>query len=149
MSHNNPPVRNAVIAALREHGPMTRHALAECLDWPLGRVHSTVANARRLRPEQVFRVVGYQRVLEGKGKDASIYAAEPGPDMPRPKAGQYQRNRATRRRYRERHRAVINARHRARRAREKGRVVRSNFWAQLAHKSARSAMALAVLQSNP
>ena len=71
MSHNNPPVRNAVIAALRAHGPMTCHEIADVMDWPLARVQCALRNARRLHPEKIFRVIRYEPVTEGKGKDAS------------------------------------------------------------------------------
>lgn len=145
MSNNNPPVRNAVIAALKAHGPMTRHDLAEHLDWPLERVHSAIAGARRLRPGQIFRVVGYSRPPEGRGKDSSIYAAEAGPDVAR-KARMDARLKANQKRYRKKHKAVINARLRKTRTLQAGRAIQPNPWAQLAPASMRGLMARAALE---
>lgn len=140
MSHNNPPVRSALIAALKEHGPMTRHDLAELLDWTVDRVHSVIGAGRMRYPGQIFRVVGYRRASQGKGKDASIYAAEAGPDQAR-KAKVAARRVASQRRYRQKHNAAINSRTRAMRAAKAGRPGQASPWAQLASPAARAAMA--------
>lgn len=58
------------------------------------------------------------------------------------------RRKATQASYRKRHRAIVNTRHRMSRARNKGRGVPNNIWAQLADKSARSAMSMAAQQRN-
>lgn len=137
MSHNNPPVRNAVIAAIRAHGPMTCHEIAEALDWPLERVQGTLRSTRRLRPGEVFRVTGYKRAAEGKGKDASIYAAEAGPDAPR-MAKTSLRIAANLKRYRKKHQALRNARLRLARALKADRPAQASPWQQLAPKGALS-----------
>ena len=139
MSHNNPPIRNAVIAVLKEYGPMTRNDIAGILGWEPGRVHNTITNARRLHPEKMFRVVRYQRV-EGKSKDQSVYAYAKGPDMPRPKVDKATRGRETRARYRRRHNATINARMRIRRAKQAGHTMAPNMFAQLAPREVRPYM---------
>ena len=143
MSHNNPPVRNAVIATIKEHGPMTCADTAGLMGWTVERVHGAIASARRRCPGQIFRVVGYQRAADGKGKDASIYAAQPGDDVPRPAVNKKARRNATQANYRKRHKAIVNARLRMSRAKNKGRGVSNNIWMQLADKSARSAMSMA------
>ena len=131
MSHNNPPVRNAVIAALTQHGPMTCHEIADVMDWPLARVQCALRNARRLHPEKVFRVIRYKPVTEGKGKDASVYAAQAGADVPRQADNIDERRQKAQARYRRRHKAVINSRTRRARALQSGHAVRANPWAQL------------------
>ena len=139
MTWHNPPVRGAVIAALQEHGPMTVHDIAELLDWPLARVQRTVSNTRALHPGEIFRVTGYKRAAEGKGKDASIYAAEAGPDQPR-KTKVAHRLMLNRRRYKKKHSARINARTRAVRADKAGRSAQANPWAGLMPVAVRSSV---------
>lgn len=143
MSHNNPPVRNAVIAVLKARGPMTVREIAEELDWPVSRVHAVVANGRRLHPEKLFRAVSYRRVKEGKGKDMAVYAAKPGKDAPRPAVDKDARALERYARYRQRHNATINARQRAQRAQKRERPTAINPWMQLAPPSVRSAMTMA------
>lgn len=143
MSHNNPPIRNAVIAVLKARGPMTVREIAEELDWPVGRVHAVVANGRRLHPEKLFRAVSYRPVKEGKGKDAAVYAAMPGKDAKRPEVDRQARARENFARYRQRHKAAINARQRAQRALKRERPTAINPWMGLAPKELRSAMTMA------
>lgn len=143
MSHNNPPVRNAVIAVLKARGPMTVREIAEELDWPVSRVHAVVANGRRLHPEKLFRAVSYRPVKEGKGKDTSVYAAMPGKDAKRQPIDKEARARERLARYRQRHRAAINARLRAKRAAKRKQPTAINPWMQLAPKELRSAMTMA------
>ena len=139
MSHNNPPIRNAVIATLKEHGPMTCEDTAGLMGWTVERVHGVISSARRLRPGQIFRVVRYQRA-EGRGKDHSVYAASPGQDAPRPKVDKKVRRLRTQEDYRNRHRAIVNARNRMARAAKKGYTASANPWAQLAPREIRSFM---------
>lgn len=139
MSHNNPPVRNAVIAVLKARGPMTVREIAEELDWPVSRVHAVVANARRQHPEKLFRAVSYRP----KGKDTSVYAAMPGKDAKRQPIDKEARARERFARYRQRHRAAINARLRAKRAAKRKQPTAINPWMQLAPKELRSAMTMA------
>lgn len=141
MNHPQPSL-DAVLAALNECGPMHIRALAEHLEWPVEKAHRTVSNARRNKPGQRIRVVGYERVQEGKGKDLSIYAAQAGEDVPRTPGKAKRRRLQTQARYRDKHRAVINARHRVRRQ-EKGQPLVPNVWAQLAPKEIRHAMTVA------
>lgn len=141
MSHKNPPARNAVIAAIRKHGPMTCAEVAEVLGWTVARTHGVIANTRRLQPNKVFRVIRYQRSV-GKGKDASVYAARPGEDVPRPSVDQQARDKEKCQRYRDKHRATINARHRQARAAKAGSPAPQNPWMQLAAREVRPAMTL-------
>lgn len=141
---NHPqPARDAVIAALREFGPMHVRALAEHLEWTVERAARTVINARRLHPGNLIRVIGYTRVQEGKGKDMSIYSAEAGEDVPRSKVKEKRRRLVTQARYRDRHRAEINARHRLSRQKKTGKPLAPNVWAQLAPKEMQQAMTAA------
>lgn len=139
MSHNNPPIRTAVIAVLKTRGPMTVCEIAEELDWSIRRVHGVIANGRRLHPEKLFRVVAYK---PSEGKDLSVYAARPGKDAPR-EVDKRARQLARQTRYRKKHAAVVNARHRARRALKREQPTAVNPWMQLAPKELRGAMTMA------
>lgn len=141
MSHNNPPVRNAVIAAIKEHGPMTCNEVAEVLGWTIERTHSVIANGRRLHPGKLFRVIRYQP-SRGKGKDQAVYAVQAGKDKPRPTTDMKVRRHEALQRYRNKHRATINARHRQARAAKAGSTVPQNPWMQLAPVELRSVMTL-------
>ena len=141
MSHNNPPVRNAVIAALTQHGPMTCHEIADVMDWPLIRVQSVLRSARWLHPEKMFRVVGYKRTANGRGKDASVYALQAGADVPRNVVDFGKRRLQARALYRYRNQAAINARNRADRALKAGHAASANPWLHLtANAQVRSAI---------
>lgn len=114
---------------------MTAKEVAEYLDLPQKIVNASIASTRWLLPQQVFRVVRHQPVTGHRGRDLAVYAAEAGADAP------HHVNRAKRRkqveaRYREKHRASINAR---------GRTLTStpvNPWLQLAPPEIRGAMTI-------
>ena len=131
MTHYNPPVRSAIVAALQQHGPMTCAEITEMLDWPTQRAHGAISTARARYPGQFFRVVGWRRTGT-RSKDASIYAAEPGPDAEKPRTNTRKRRRETQSRYRDKNRALINTRARAIRDKASGKITRHNPWAQLA-----------------
>lgn len=131
------------MAALRKYGPMHVRSLAEHLDWTVERAARTIINTRRLHPGKLIRVIGYERVQDGKGKDLSIYAAGAGDDIQRRAVHERRRRLTTQARYRERNRAIINAKHRAWRAKKKGEKAVVNPWMQLAHPEVRSFMTIA------
>ena len=130
------PIHRArIIAALQDAGPMTSEEVAEYLDLPQKVVRTCIASTRWLLPQQVFRIVRYQPVTGYRGRDLPVYAAEAGSDAP------HIVNRAKRRkqaeaRYREKHRASINARGRA------TVMAPVNPWLQLAPPEIRGAMTL-------
>ena len=121
---------------------MTLRHIAEELGWGNERTNSVIANARRAHPGLLIRVVGYLHdPNDRRTKDQSLYAAEAGEDVPRSRIKKRLRRLATQARYREKHRARINALHRARRAAQRGEVAQTNPWSQLAPASYRSAVA--------
>lgn len=146
MTHFNPPSRNAVIAAIKEHGPMTCAEVAEALGWPHSRAHETIANARRWQPGKVFRVVRYRKTM-GKGKDPSVYAVQAGPDVPRPVIDRKARRKEIDRRYQRKNQAIINARERAERAAKVGPAAPTNLWMGLAPVGVRPLMTIAARES--
>ena len=79
-----PTSRDAVTAALREHGPMNSADIADVLGWPQSRVNSTLSTARRDHPGKFFRVIRTVMRQGSRGRDAPVYSASPGPDAPRP-----------------------------------------------------------------
>lgn len=140
MSHNNPPIRNAVLACLREHGPMTMLDIAEALQWPLARVHSAICGARNRYPGQLVHISGYRKHPE-RGKDVSVFAAGPGEDKPRPVLTNQQkqaRRRVVQARYNRKNRTIIDTKARIKRAKAKGVTVVSNPWLNLMPPSVRS-----------
>lgn len=82
-----PTSRDAVTAALREHGPMNAADIADFLGWPQIRVNATLNTARRDHPGKFFRIVRTVMRQGSSGRDAPVYSASPGPDAPRPTLG--------------------------------------------------------------
>lgn len=114
---------------------MTAKEIAEYLGLPQEIVNSCISSTRYHLPGQVFRVVRHQPVTGYRGRDLAVYAAEAGPDA------NHQVNRPARRkqaeaRYREKHRATINARSRI------AAMAPVNPWLQLAPPEIRGAMSL-------
>lgn len=140
MSHNNPPVRGAVIAILLEHGPMTMLEITEAIGWKHSRVHSAISNARILHPGQFFRISSYRKHPE-RGKDIAVFAAGPGKDKPRPVLSQDQkksRRRAVQNRYNRKNRTIIDTKARIKRAKSNGVAVSTNPWLRLMSPAVRS-----------
>lgn len=141
MPHARPaPRQEAIVALLREQGKMTLLDIADALEMPLKLVKDSIVNARRHRPGQVFRVVGYRPLIGRRGQDLQLYMAEAGPDKPRPKTDVVQRRRDAQRRYHERRAAELNAKTVARRAELAGRPLAVNMWNGLAAPELRSSM---------
>lgn len=136
------PSRDAITALLQAHGPMTIQEIADALDWPHTRAHAAVQNARRLHPGRVFHVAGF-RAPDGKGKYASAYGAGPGADVARPRNQSKSRRRSAQKRYRAKHKALINARQRLKRA-PRDRPIAINPWAALAPREVRAHMTIQV-----
>lgn len=82
-----PTSRDAVTAALREHGPMNAADIADVLGWPQSRVNSTLNTARRDHPGKFFRIIRTVMRQGSRGRDAPVYSASPGPDALRPTLG--------------------------------------------------------------
>lgn len=110
---------------------MTCAEVAEVLDWPYSRARATIANARRWQPGKVFRVIRYRKTT-AKGKDLSVYAFQPGKDVPRPEIDKKARRKEAAQRYQRKHRALKSARERSARAAKAGAIAPPNPWLQLA-----------------
>ena len=127
--------RSRIVAALQEAGPMTTKEVAEYLDLSQNIVSACIASTRWLLPQQVFRVVRYQPVTGHRGRDLAVYAAEAGADALHI-VNPAKRRKQAEARYREKHRASINAR---------GRTIASipaNPWLQLAPPEIRGSMTI-------
>jgi len=131
--------RSQVVDALKAAGPMTVEEIAEHLGWEGKKVSTTIGSTRWLLPEQVFRIVRYVQVIGRRSRDLAVYAAEPGVDAPKPPINAVKRRKQTEARYRDKHRAIINARNRASHAAKRG-VVIVNPWIQLAPPQLRAFM---------
>lgn len=127
--------RAQIMGALTEHGPMTGAELAEHLGIGLRKVDAAIASARYQSPGQFFRVVRYLPVTGRRGRDLCVFAAEPGEDVPRQKftkLKEAKRRAQAKARYRDKHRAAVNAANTLRKAALAGRPVTFNPWLQLA-----------------
>jgi len=134
--------RSQVVATLQDNGPMTRLELAEYLGWSTAKVGTTIATSRNLHPEKIFRIVGHRQVTGRRARDVAIYAAEAGPDVKKKPVDTAKRRKATEARYRENHRAIINARNQAASFAKKDSAA-INPWAQLAAPNLRAYMSAA------
>lgn len=137
--------RSQVVGALKAAGPMTVEEIAEHLGWKGKKVSTTIGSTRWLLPEQVFRIVRYVQVFGRRSRDVAVYAAEPGADAPKRPINVAKRRKQTEARYRDKHRAIINARNRASYAAKRGEVV-VNPWIQLAPPQLRAFMSTAGTQ---
>lgn len=123
---------------------MTIHEIAEEASLPLDAVKRAITSTRYLHPEKFFRVVAYRPVTGRYAKDLRVYAAEPGADAPQ-RTKPAQREKARQARYRDKHRALINARARARKAKEKA----TNPWLGLANPGTRARMSVVANACQP
>lgn len=124
---------------------MTVAELAEYLGWKSEKVTTTISSTRWLLPEQVFRIVGYVQVTGRRCRDLAVYAAEAGTDTPKPAVNATKRRKQAEARYREKHRAIINARNQAGNAAKRGTAA-INPWAQLAAPQLRAFMSTTATQ---
>ena len=130
------PIHRArIVAALQESDPMTSAEASEYLDLPHKIVRACIASTRWLLPRQVFRIVRYQPVTGYRGRDLPVYAAEAGPDAAHI-VNPAKRRKQAEARYREKHRASINARGRT------TVTAPANPWMQLAPPEIRGAMSI-------
>jgi hypothetical protein len=90
---------------------MTSAQIAQELGWPRPRVNGCIAKARGDHGTRFFVITGYHVQRGHGGREAPVYAPGPGKDIPRPVFPESDRQK----RYRDKHRVVINLRSRARR----------------------------------
>lgn len=100
--------RDAILAAIREHGPMTAAEIAETTGKKRSAIDSALV-AMRKRGSFYVRVSGYRRQIGGAGIAAGIFALGPGKDVPREDLGGKEGHRQRNERYREKNRMVIRA----------------------------------------
>ena len=129
--------RSQVVAALKEHGPMTRYELADHLGWPVKKAGTTISSTRNLKPGQVLRIVSYRIGV----RVVAVFAAEAGEDAAPPPINKKRREKQKNARYRNKHRATINAKARIKNAERAGVVVAVNPWINLAPPDMRATMA--------
>lgn len=101
-------MRERMIAAIQEHGPLTVRELAEWLQHDMGKVNESMWRARKTHGTRYFRVTGYQRQQGNSGREARVYGLGPGEDVRKPALGLKAR-RQTQYRYFEKNRALIYA----------------------------------------
>ena len=114
---------------------MTKADIADYLELPQSIVGACLSSTRWLLPQQVFRIVRYKPVTGYRGRDLPVYAAEAGPDAVHI-VNPAKRRKQAEARYREKHRASINARGRT------AAMAPVNPWLQLAPPEIRGAMSL-------
>lgn len=106
--------RTAIQQLIRDNGPMTAAELTEALQMKRITVTSCIAEARNKYGTKFFRIADYRRQEGQGGREAPIYGLGPEPDVKPLKFGDKTR-REVQKRYADKMRATINARHRVRR----------------------------------
>lgn len=138
------PIRmEPVQKLLREHGPMHVFDIAGHLDWSVDLARRTLSSTRYARPGAIFRIVRYVQGTEHSARRVAIYAAQAGPDVPKPAIDKHAMQLHWQAEYRKRNRGVLNAQRRLRRAKDAGRPVVQNPFMQLAHHDVRCFMSAA------
>jgi hypothetical protein len=103
-------IRDVLVEAFKEHGPMSAAELSEATGIPRKKVDHSIGGARREYPEQFFRIVEWRRQPDGhKGAMVPVYAHKPGKDKPQPKAKTHRERNAD---YRARKRAALRVKNR-------------------------------------
>lgn len=133
------PLREAVHAALVQHGPLSITDLALHMHWERSVVAHAILSARQQQPGQVFRIVARQWREYGQGREIPIYAAEAGKDERRRSATK-ERHAAQKRAHYHRNSARINAKAQAARSRTGETIASTNPWLQLAPVEMRAVM---------
>ena len=133
------PLREAVHAALVQHGPLSITDLALHMHWEREAVENVIRSTRSAKPGQIFRIVGQQWRDYGQGREIPIYAAEVGQDEPR-KSASKRRHAAQKRAHYHRNSARINAKARAARGQAGETLASTNPWLQLAPVEMRAVM---------
>lgn len=105
------PLRDAVVNALKTHGPMTLHEITEVLlDFDFITVSRVISANRAKWPGAFFRVSGYKPAVEVGSKckhQLRVYAAMPGKDAPPPEIDRVENRRRTLERYKQNHAARV------------------------------------------
>lgn len=84
---NPPTTRNAIVAALREHGPMTATELAETLAMTRSAIANAVQKARAHGNRTYLYITAWRRPIGHGGAVAPVYDVGPGEDVRRPTIG--------------------------------------------------------------
>lgn len=130
------PTRDAIVQLLQHYADgLTKDEIASELDMHPRAVESCLNHERSKSGSATFRIDNYKPVRGRGGRPQAVYVIGPGPDAERPNLGTVVQERARKTRYRESHRALINARLRAMR----GKVEVTNPWEQLLRLSRTSA----------
>ena len=95
---------------------MTAAEITDYLGWERRRVNMCITTAREDHGTKFFRITSYRRQQGHGGREAPVYGVGPQKDAPRPVMNSPEDERARKKRYRDRNRAVINLRNRARRS---------------------------------
>lgn len=121
-------IRDTIVAALNEHGPMTCTEIADVTGLKRGAVNSSVCCARKNHGTDIFVISGYEYPPEGKrGGIAAIFKAGPGKDAVKKVIDKKEAKRLCDKRYWLRHRARLKEKELA----KTGSVLAGNPFSQL------------------
>ena len=105
------PTRDAIVALLAHYADgLTKDEIAAELGKHPAAIEASIWNDRDKHGAANIRIARYQPVRGRGGRAQAVYVLGPGPDAERPDLSGAEHNRARNARYRERHRARINAR---------------------------------------
>lgn len=125
------PTRDAIVALLAHYADgLTKFEIAAELGKHPAAIEASIWHDRHKHGSDNIRIKTYQPVRGKGGRAQAVYIQGPGPDAERPDLSGIEQHRARNARYRERHRARINARLRVLR----GNPQPTNPFAQLIQK---------------
>lgn len=125
------PIRDSIVACLKENGPMTVVELMDAMDDLSQRqIYDAITGARQQWPGKIFRVVRWAdpKTLDSKSKGLlSVFFASPGPDVDPPSMATLEHRRHTQKVYRDARRALINVRKRKNYQASKGVLPKTDY----------------------
>jgi hypothetical protein len=105
------PTRDAILELLRHYQDgLTKDEIAAELGKHPAAIEASIWHDRHKHGTENIRIAKYQPVRGRGGRAQAVYVLGPGPDAERPDLSGIEQHRARNARYRERHRARINAR---------------------------------------
>lgn len=105
------PTRDAILALLAHYADgLTKDEIAAELGKHQAAIEASIWHDRHKHGSDNIRIRTYQPVRGKGGRAQAVYVLGPGPDAERPDLSGIEHHRARNARYRERHRARINAR---------------------------------------
>lgn len=112
------PLRDLLLAWLESDGPMTAAELEAVTRVPRKKISACINYTRSTYGTKYFRIASYMRQVGVGGREAPIYGVGPMRDAPRPRMNTAADKKAIQQRHREKYRALIRLKDRARKGKQ-------------------------------